>query len=102
MTARGYERQDVPAKGVAFALAGLFGLLLVAGVLVALMLGWIAAGRPASPARVVMQPPPPRLQVDAPAERHRIEAAARARLTGDADHPSIEQAMASVAREGWR
>ncbi len=102
MTAPTYERRDLPAGGAALALGGLFALLLFAATMVWLVVGLVAPNGTATANGFTAHPPPPWLEVSPPAARIAIEAAARARLRGDAAHPSIEQAMRIVAREGWR
>lgn len=106
----GYEESDVSAP-----LVGLFGLgLMLALVLsifsIAAFVTWLAPAR--GPTVATGFPPAeagPRLQVDPAAEHARIEAEARARLTGyswmDSPHGRahipIERAMAILARDGW-
>ena len=99
---RGYEPSDLPARGAAAAIGGLFALLIIAGLAAALLLRFIAHGEPPPPHTDFAKPPPPRLEVTPEADRLRLERTARARLRGSADHPSIEQAMQEVARAGWR
>ncbi|MBV8775651.1 MAG: hypothetical protein JO258_00495 [Alphaproteobacteria bacterium] len=99
MTGKGYEPRDIPPKGAAMALGGVLLSLLAVGAIVAGLLGWIGSHYPA---RMPVAPGPvrsPQLQV-AP-DRTAIETAAKARLKGDAAHPSIEEAMRQVATEGW-
>lgn len=101
MTERNYEPRDIPAKGAALTIAGFLTFLLVAGGFVALVLAWASGGRGSPLPTSAANPPPPRLQVDALTDRKRIETAAKARLKGDANHPSIEEAMRIVAAQGW-
>ena len=102
MTAPRHEHSDMPASGAALALAGLFASLALILLLVGAMLSWMAPARAPSPPARTAEPPPPRLEVSPRADRARLEAAARARLRGDARHPSIEQAMRAVAAAGWQ
>jgi hypothetical protein len=97
-----YEPSDLPARGAAAAVAGLFALLLLAGVTVWIVLHFISAGEPPPEQTVVTNPPPPRLEVTPRIDRLRIEDTAEARLRADATHLSIEQAMRDIARAGWR
>jgi hypothetical protein len=99
---RGYEPSDLPPRGAAAAIGGLFALLIIAGLAAALVLRFIAHREPPAPHTVFAKPPPPRLEVTPEADRLRLESAAKARLRGGADGPSIEQAMQQVARAGWR
>ncbi len=101
MSDGGYERRDIPAAGAALALAGILAGLVLVGLIVAAVLGWIGSSEPPSAPLALPTPPSPRLQVKPQSERLRIEAAGRARLKGDARHPSIEQAMRLIAAEGW-
>ena len=102
MTDRSYEPSDIPPRGAALSIAGLLAALLLVLVIVAMLLGWIASGRPPRAPATMAQPPPPRLEVEPLQDRNRIETAARARLRGGPDRPSIEQAMRQVAASGWR
>jgi len=102
MTAPRHEHSDMPPSGAALALAGLFASLAVILLLVGAMLSWMAPPRAPSPPARAAEPPPPRLEVSPRADRARLEGAARARLRGDARHPSIQQAMRAVAAAGWQ
>jgi len=97
---RGYEPEDAPAKGVAWGTAAFVALMIV-GLLVAAPLIWsLEQSHPSAvPPRTVPKPPLPRLLVDAPAQRHRIEARQEARL--ERGPITIEEAMGRVAAQGW-
>ena len=99
---RGYEPSDLPPRGAAAAVGALFGLLLIAGLSVALVLRFISHGEPPPPHTIVAKPPLPQLEVTPEANRLRLETAAKARLRGSGDSPSIGQAMQQVADSGWR
>jgi hypothetical protein len=96
----GYEPKDAPAKGVAWGTAAFIGLM-VLGLIVAAPLVWgLEQSHPSAvPPRTVPKPPLPRLLVDAPAQRHRIEARQEQRL--ERGPITIEQAMRRVAALGW-
>ena len=101
MSGKGYEQRDIPPKGASLALGGVLLSLLIVGAIVAGLLAWIGSHYP-PPAPIAPGPAPsPQLQVTPLPDRARIEAAAKARLKGDAEHPSIDEAMRQVAAAGW-
>ena len=96
----GYEPKDAPARGVAWGVAAFIGLM-VLGLIVAAPLVWKLEQThpPAVPPRSAPLPPSPRLLVDAPAQRRRIEARQHAQL--ERGPITIEDAMRRVAAQGW-
>jgi hypothetical protein len=106
----GYEVADLPARGIAYALLGLFGLIALSLAVVAGLLAVLEMPPRVMPfATVAPEPPPPRLEV-APAVHHAaLEEAAAARLNGygwvDRDRGwariPIERAMSIIAEHGW-
>ena len=71
----------------------------VAGVLVAVRIGYPTASRPYGRGRVAPLPPPPRLQ-SAPAEDLQRYRAAKRKELDDGQVP-IERAMRETAERGW-
>ena len=108
-----YEASDLPPKGIARALGGLFASLLLSLALVAGLLMLIGRSQTRLPATGVaaehLVPPPPRLETSPRADRTRIEATAKAHLRGfgwvdrsaGLAHVPIETAMRLVAEQGW-
>ena len=107
------EPNDVPVRGVALGMVGLFMLILVSAAIVGGMLFLIGGDNPqprATPleAREVI-PPAPRLETSATGERAEIEGAAKTRLHGYAwvDEKAgiaripIEEAMRRTVETGW-
>ncbi|TCM14375.1 hypothetical protein EDF56_11320 [Novosphingobium sp. PhB165] len=99
--AREYERSDAPPVKVALVVAVFMMLVptaLGAAGLVASV--WQSRGpTPSVAGRTQVQPPPPHLLADPPAEREGIEQAAAQRLQQGPE--TIDKAMADVARRGW-
>ncbi len=108
-----YERRDVPAGKVAYAIGGLVGLMVLSVGLVAGLLHVLPQQPDQSPVSVLethQQPPPtPRLQMDPAQDRLRIDAIAQEKLNGydwsdkaagKARLP-IDRAMQITAQRGW-
>ncbi len=111
--APGHETRDLPPGAILVALGGIFVLIAVTGIGVAVLLHNLErraepAGLTAFPAAAEARTGPP-LEVDPAAERVALEARARARLQGYAwtDRDAglaripIERAMALLVARGW-
>lgn len=92
-----YEVADVPPL-LLFVLALLLGFC-VAGVLVAVRIGYPSASRPYDRGRVAPLPPVPRLQSAPAADLLRYRAAKHKELDGG--RAPIDQAMRETAEQGW-
>ncbi|HQS08527.1 MAG: hypothetical protein B7Y12_01595 [Rhizobiales bacterium 24-66-13] len=110
---RGFEPRDAPPRAAMFAMLGVFTLIAVAvgsvAGLFSLFAAWRAPDEATALERMPITPSAPRLQIDPPADRRAIEAAARAKLDGYAwvDPPAgrvripIDRAMELLAHQGW-
>lgn len=92
-----YEVADVSPL-LLFVLALLIGLC-VAGVLVAVRIGYPSASRPHDRGRVAALPPSPRLQSAPAADLRRYRAVKQKEL--ERGPVPIEQAMRETAEQGW-
>jgi hypothetical protein len=96
-----YEVADVSPL-LLIVLASLIALC-VAGVLLAVTIGYPSASRPYDRGRVAPLPPAPRLQTAPAADLQRYQAAKRTELQGKGRGPRvpIDQAMRETAEQGW-
>lgn len=94
------ETRDLDAKGAAWTIAGLAGLVLFVGAGVAGLFLSFGSMRQAAPSRPVT-PSGPHLQTDERADLAAITVRARARLEGKGGGVPIEEAMRQTAAEGW-
>ena len=101
-----YEPRDIPPRAAVLSVLGLFGLIVVAALVVAgLFQIWPAA--PPSPAKPNV--PAPRLESREGEDRPTIDAAARAKLQGygwtdraaGRVHIPIERALELQVQQGW-
>ncbi|MDW6023549.1 hypothetical protein SAZ10_17505 [Mesorhizobium sp. BAC0120] len=110
---KGFEPSDAPARGVAYAVLGLFAGI---GLSLAFVAGMFAlfghSHGPSAPSSLEAAPPAragPRLEISPEIDRAAIEAAARTKLEGYAwtdrkagrAHIPIDRAMELLARQGW-
>lgn len=107
------EPNDVPVRGVALGMVGLFMLILISAAIVGGMLFLIRGENPQPHATALetrdVQPPAPRLETSATGDRAEIEGAAKAKLHGYAwvDQKAgiaripIEEAMRRTVEIGW-
>ncbi|MGE0004289.1 MAG: hypothetical protein AB7S92_01750 [Parvibaculaceae bacterium] len=108
-----FEARDVPARGVVYAMIGLFAGIGLAAVFVAglfaLMAHWRLPERATATETMREEPPLPHLEISPEAGRIAIEAAARRKLGGYGwtDRAAgrvripIDAAMRKLAEQGW-
>lgn len=95
-----YEAQEPPAKTIAFGLAGVIGLLVMALGGVGVLMGYLSDAGWREPSHAPRAAAPaPNIWTDQASERRVAKGQARLRLT-DAGI-SIDEAMARLARDGW-
>lgn len=97
------ERSDAPVGRISLLTVALIAVLLLVCAAVAGMLLLFDRHSPpeAPPPPAALTPPEPRLQVDEPVQRHRLEMEASGALAPRGARQGIDRAMQHVARDGW-